>query len=92
MKRYLSLATTFIVLGAIWNPATGRNQDAEKKAGEKKPAELAIECPYYPLKIGNIWKYQSGGKRIVVTVTAVESINGMDCAPPGDQSRLNDSG
>ncbi len=75
MKRYLFLAATIILLCSMWNPLTGSDQ-----AGEKKTAELAVSCEYYPLKIGNTWEYQSGGKRIVVKVTAIESINGMDCA------------
>ena len=75
MKRILFLAATIVLLCTISNPLRGGNQ-----AGEKKPAELAISSEYYPLKIGNIWEYQSGGKRIVVKVTAIETINGMDCA------------
>jgi hypothetical protein len=77
MKRLATLASGVVLfLGSIWTPVSGGDK------GEKKADSGTLVSEYYPLKKGNTWEYLSGGKKIVVKVADVDTIDIGDSKIP----------
>jgi hypothetical protein len=75
LMRYMIPLASALAFAPFLPSSLPVHQDSEKKA----PA-AALTSPYYPLQVGNAWEYVSGGKKIVVKVTAIEMVDGMSCA------------
>jgi hypothetical protein len=70
MKRLSTLVGVVVLLAGVELTSTAIAGDKDK----------LNNSPFFPLKVGTKWEYQSSGKKITVEVKAHETVGGVLCA------------